>query len=355
MQDAHSGKGRYSRENKATISYTKGRYMHKVTIKDVAKEAGVSISTVSNALNGIDVLNPDTRERILKVASRLNYIPNLNGRNLKSKETKVIGLFIASITGDYYGILSDTIFRTCDKRGYELNIFISDKKNNMMANLLGKRVDGAIIMNEWIAGKEVEILEKVGIPIVFLDREIAREHISSVVFDSFHEGALAGRYLLGQGHKSFGYIQGYKNNYDNIERYRGFTSVLEAAGYHVMKECVLNGNFAREVSRVSMENYLESHHKLPDAIFAANDLSAMGCIAALQSHGVRIPDDVSIIGCDDIEMSKWFIPSLTTIRTSFESQGSIATEHLLGLMEGKEEGTIYKLEGKIVERGSTRK
>ncbi len=111
----------------------------KVTIKDVAREAGVSISTVSNALNGVDVLRPDTRRHILEVAERMNYVPNLNGRNLKSQFTKVIGLFLTSIKGTYYNVLVDSVYQECRKYGYELNIFVSERAENMMSNMRRKR------------------------------------------------------------------------------------------------------------------------------------------------------------------------------------------------------------------------
>ena len=159
----------------------------KITIKDVAREAGVSISTVSNALNGIDVLRPETKQHILEVAERLHYVPDLNGRNLKSQYTNVIGLFVTSVRGEYYNILADAIYQRCKEYGYELNIFISEKSETMMANILGRRIDGAVISNRSIAEREVELLMKTQTPVIFLDRELEGEKIASVVFDSYQE------------------------------------------------------------------------------------------------------------------------------------------------------------------------
>ncbi len=141
----------------------------KVTIKDVAREAGVSVSTVSNALNGVNVLHPDTKQYILEVVDRLHYIPNLNGKNLKTQETKVVGLFFTSIRGPYYSILADSIYQGCKKYGYELNIFIHDRADNMMANILGRRIDGAIILNDHVGEKEVKLLLENETPVVFID------------------------------------------------------------------------------------------------------------------------------------------------------------------------------------------
>lgn len=325
----------------------------KVTIKDVAREAGVSISTVSNALNGVDVLHPDTKQHILEVADRLHYIPNLNGRNLKSQATKVIGLFLTSIKGPYYGVLADSIYQSCKKNGYELNIFISDKADNMMTNILGKRIDGAIILNEFVREKEIGILLENEVPIVFIDREQLGENVSSVVFDSYHEGELAAKYLLELGHTTFGYMRGVENNFDNSERLRGFQNILGKAGITLQEDYILNGAFEREAAYNSMKDFLELGKPLPEAIFAANDESAIGTITALMEEGIKVPEQVSVMGCDDIEAAQLVRPSITTIRTSFEKQGILAVNHLIALIKGEECGCIEVLHGRIIPREST--
>lgn len=325
----------------------------KVTIKDVAREAGVSISTVSNALNDVDVLHPDTKRHILEVAERLNYIPNINGRNLKAQATNVIGLFITSIKGPYYGTLSDSIYSECKKHGYELNIFVSDKPNNIMTNILGKRVDGAIILNDWVKEPQLKMLVENEIPTVFIDREQAAPHISSVIFDSLYEGEQAARYLLELGHKTFAFIQGVDNNYDSSERRRGFEKVLKQAGITLQEDYILQGDFEQEVAYNAVKEFLEKGLPLPDAIFAANDESAIGTIEALLDEGIKVPEQVSVIGCDDIDLAKRVRPSITTIRTSFERQGAQAVEKLVHMIKDGAEGAIETLHGRIIPREST--
>lgn len=325
----------------------------KVTIKDVAREAGVSISTVSNALNGVDVLHPDTKEHILKVAKRLNYVPNLNGRNLKTQATKVIGLFLTSIKGPYYGVLADSIYQGCKRYGYELNIFISDKADKTMANILGSRIDGAIILNEYVKEKEVKLLLKNEIPIVFIDREQKGTNASSVVFDSYHEGELAAKYLLDLGHSTFAYVRGVENNFDNTERLRGFQNVLKKAGISIGKDYILRGEFERNAAYNSVKDFLEKGMAFPEAIFAANDESAIGVIEALLEEGIKVPEQISVIGCDDIEAARLVRPSISTIRTSFEKQGTLAVERLIALIKGEEQGRIEVLHGRIIPREST--
>lgn len=325
----------------------------KVTIKDVAREAGVSISTVSNALNDVDVLHPDTKQHILDVAERLNYIPNINGRNLKAQATNVIGLFITSIRGPYYGALADSIYSECLKHGYELNIFVSDKPNNIMTNILGKRVDGAIILNGWVKEPQTKMLLDNEIPTVFIDREQEGPHISSVIFDSHYEGEQAARYLLELGHKSFAFIQGVEHNYDSIERQNGFEKVLKQAGIILSDDYILKGDFDREIAYDAVKEFLEKGLPLPDAIFAANDESAIGTIEALVDEGIKVPEQISVIGCDDIDLAKRIHPSVTTIRTSFEKQGVQAVTRLVAMIKQGAKGEIETLHGRIIPREST--
>ena len=325
----------------------------KVTIKDVAREAGVSISTVSNALNGVDVLRSETKQHILEVAERVNYVPNLNGRNLKSQYTKVIGLFLTSIRGTYYNILADAVYQECKKYGYELNIFVSERADNMMANILGKRMDGAIILNKDIGEKETILFQKTQTPIIFLDRELQGERMASVVFDSYHEGEMVAQYLFSLGHHTFAYINGNDDNYDNIKRLQGFQSGLMQAGIRLDEQYIIEGGFEKEIAYDSMRQFLQLGKPLPEAIFAANDLSAIGIMEALADSGIQVPKQVNVVGCDDIEISNFVKPSLTTMRTSFEKQGTLAVRHLIALITGDEKGSIDVLQGKIIPREST--
>lgn len=324
----------------------------KVTIKEVAKEAGVSISTVSNALNDVDVLHPETKKHILEVANRLNYIPNLNGRNLKSSETHVLGLFITSMQGPYYGVLTDAIYKACEKKGYELNVFLTKNSTNALSNILGKRVDGSIISNEYLTDEHLDRIEKSQAPIVFLDREITSRNASSVVFDSYAGGQAVARYLINLGHKRFGYIHGYMSLYDEKERFRGFKDMISEAGLQCLEENQLLGFFEEEASFAATKSFIKRGGDLPDAFCAANDLSAIGCIKALQSEGLLVPEDVSVIGFDDIELSAFFDPPITTVHNPIARQGILAVERLLEIIQENKDGKLDKLEGHLVIRSS---
>ena len=329
--------------------------MAKITIKDVAREAGVSIATVSNALNDIDVLKPETKRHVLEVAERLRYIPNINGRGLKSGKTKVVGLFVSHIESSYYGTLAESIFRECQKQGYELVVHVSHQQRNIMRNILGQRVDGAIILSNRIVKDDVDVLMDVKMPTIFLDREVLSEKIGSVLFDSYNDGAMAAKYLLNKGFTRLGYIMGIMKNYDDEKRYSGFKSTIESHGLKLMDDYVWTGGFERQTSYESTKNFLKKGIELPDAIFAANDWSAIGCMEAMQEEGISFPKDISIIGCDDIELCEWFRPSLTTIRTEYKKQGLYAVNKLIKMIGNEEKGSIIKLSSEIVERESVRK
>lgn len=327
--------------------------MGKVTIKDIAKEAGVSISTVSNALNGVSVVKPETREYILEVADRLHYIPDLNGRNLKAKSTKVLGLFTTSLKGPYFATLADIMFWECVKHGYELNIFVTWSERSAITSILGKRVDGCVILSHDVDEEGAKRIMELDAPTVFLDREVKGNRVSSIIFDSYRDGMEVADYLLKHGKKRFAVIQGVLDNYDAIERFRGFRDRLLKDGIVVDPDDILEGGFEKEKTKAAFSAYLDSGRKLPEAVFATNDMSAFGCMEALQEHGFKIPDDVWLVGVDDVEMCQWVSPKLTTVRTGYEKQGSLAVKKLVKMINGEETGDIIKLHGQLIEREST--
>ena len=327
--------------------------MSKITIKDVAREASVSIATVSNALNGSEVVQPKTREHVLEVAKRLHYIPNLNGRQLRAAQTHHIGLFVTSMTGSYYGDMADSIHYLCQKSGYELEIFIVDEDKSPLPRIQSQSMDGAIIMFGGLDGADKKQLLESPMPVVFMDQEASGRNVSSVIYESFRHGQMAAEYLLGLGHRNMLHLFGVQNNYDSIQRLNGFESVLREAGCPVQEENILSGRFERAVAYRSMHRFLQEGHRLPDAVFAANDLSAMGCMEALKEYGIRVPDDISVIGCDDHILAGYVIPGLTTIRTHMEKLGAEAAKELFRLIAGNE-GRILRLQGDIIVRHSCR-
>lgn len=326
--------------------------MKRTTIKDVAREAGVSISTVSNALNNSGVISEKTRALVIEVAERLHYIPNRSGQSLRMQEKKAIGLFVHELKGAYYGVLADTLHRECQMRGYELYIFITQDDNTILQKIMGGEVSAAVLFCD-VSEYALQALDHTDIPVVLLNNEISSDNVTSVAFDSYHVGEIAANYLIRLGHKRLMHVAGLSDNYDAISREKGMLDAMSRAGLVLEEGYRLEGQFSRGKAYQEMKKFLLSGKALPDAIFAANDESAHGCIQALQEEGYSVPEDVSIVGCDDIEICEIMTPALTTIRTNFGEQGVIALRCLMNMMEGAA-GEICFINGQLIVRNSCR-
>lgn len=329
--------------------------MGKVTIKDVAREAGVSISTVSNALNNVDVLTPETKKHVLEVAERLNYVPNLNGKLLKSGKTKLLGFFTTSVAGPYFYTLVESMSRECDRLGYGLSVLVTKDKQVIMNNILGGRVDGVIIFEELkINDHDIAVMAKNKIKAVFLDRVVQNETMGSIIFNSFEGGYEATKYLINLGHRKIAYISGVDTMFDSVERREGYVAALREANFPIDQDYFLQGYFEEEGSYNAVKSFLHMHpDKVPDAFLAGNDLSAIGCIRALKSQGYEVPRDISVVGFDDIDIAPYFSPPLTTVRNQIARQGILVVNHLIRMIQKKEKGTVERLDVELVVRGSS--
>lgn len=328
--------------------------MKRITIKDVAREAGVSITTVSHALSGQGVLKQETRDRVTAIAKKMQYIPDWSGQNLKSSETGMLGFFTYSIAG-LYGVLVDAMYQECHTYGYEMEIFIIESGERMLQMLMGKRVDGAVLLHSELKEEQEKFLHDMEFPAVYLDREIKDKYASSVLFDSYESGRMAAEYLYSLGHRRILTVRGVDWTYDGDQRLKGFEDFMREKGYPIDSDYVVEGLFSQGVSYRETKRFLQKALPLPDAVFAANDDSAIGCIKALREAGYSVPDDISIVGCDDIELSKWFVPALTTIHTHVTRQGRLAMEELVHLVKGEKEGEIHRIAGELIERSSCRR
>ena len=325
--------------------------MKKATIKDVAREAGVSVATASNAMNNPEIVRPRTREAVFDAARRLSYVPNANGKRLRSRQSRTIGLFVNAMSGDFYGVLADTMNQVCRSQGYELHICIVSDIESIRAKLMDHSLDGAVIF--WDAVNEDEAASMISgdFPLVFLALDLQGPHASGILFESKKQGQMAADYLYGLGMRKMMHIFGLSGNYDSEMRREGFLEALGRHGIPRTEVTMLEGRFERPAAYREMSRYLQEGNPLPDAIFAANDLSAIGCIAALSEMGYRVPDDVSVLGCDDINLCDYVTPALTTIRTHYEQIGRKAAQEVFRLIRG-EPGRLIRQDGILVVRKS---
>lgn len=325
-----------------------------VTIKDVAKESGVAISTVSNVLNNVDVVSEETRKKVLDAVDKLKYVPNMNAKFLKSNKKNTIGLFLPSIQGDFYKTLMQAVHMQCKLNGFLLNIYVSNENTSeeIYSMIISSGVEGAIVLNERLSDEYIDRIALTKMPIVFIDREYAGENMSSVIIDNAEGAMLATEYLVKQGHRRIGYIHGIYN-FDDESRFKAYDNVLKKYGLPVDESVILRGYFEEAVAYSEMRVLLHRGIELPDAFFCANDEMAWGCIRALTEVGVSVPDKVSIIGFDDNTLASYYSPAITTIHSPVAELGTLSVTELIRLI--KEEtyiGEITKLSPTLVVRDS---
>ena len=331
------------------------REMKKATIKDVAREAGVAVSTVSNALNGSNLVTEETRNKVLEAARKLEYVPNMNGRNLKSSKTGKLCCITSSIRGEYFYRLFDAINESCNKKNYGIHIIITRNSQEIIRNLLGGGYDGFFLFEgQWIQEQELETIRKNGIKAVMLDRKIEMPTVGSVVFDSYRAGYEVTKYLINLGHKKIGFIESASDIYDCSERKRGYLDAMREFGIMPRKQDLVQGMFEENVTYAAIIGQARiSHGDLPTAYVAGNDQSAVGCLKALDFLGYKVPDEISVAGFDDIEISQYFSPALTTVRNPIEEQGRRAVDQMLELLEDRGQGKSVVLHGSLIVRGAT--
>ncbi len=328
-----------------------------VTIKDVARESHVAISTVSNVLNNVGNVSEETTRKVLETVERLKYVPNVNAKYLKSSKKNTVGLFLSSVQGDFYRQLIQAVHLQCKINGYILNIYVSNENTSeeIYSMILSSGVEGAIIMNDGLSDSYIERLERINMPIVFIDREYKSERVSSVVIDNRSGARQAVEYLIKLGHKRIGYVHGVPN-FDEKARYEAYEDTMRQYGLEIDERFILNGYFEEAVAYSEMYLMLARGRELPDAFFCANDEMAWGCIRAMKNMGVQIPDQVSVIGFDDTILAQYYRPGLTTIHSPVVELGSKSATEVIRLVrrEGADEGTSIRLKPELVLRESCR-
>ncbi|MGO4937529.1 LacI family DNA-binding transcriptional regulator [Fundicoccus sp. Sow4_H7] len=329
--------------------------MRKTTIHDVAEKAGVSIATVSKALNNSPVVTPKTKKRVIDAAQSLNYVPNRISKQLKSGQTDTISFYTISIAAPYFANLADVMAREIGKRGYSFNIFLFSDRQHLINNILGNSMDGLIGFVDLIDQEIIQMLKDYRVKTVFIDRAIEAETIGSVIFDSYQKGKEMTQFLIASGHRKIAFVKSFDGVYDSDERLRGHLDALTEAGIEIDQSLIIQGNFIQNISYIETRNFLKrKQNDLPTAIFAGNDLSAIGVIQAIQESGRSVPGDISVVGFDDMEHLQYFKPGLTTIYNPVNLQGELVVDHLIKLIEGKTQGQTIELPGKLIVRESSR-
>jgi LacI family transcriptional regulator len=326
------------------------------TIKDVAKRAGVAISTASYALNGTQKVSPSTVKKVQAAAKELNYQKNGSVSDLKRTKTNTIALILSDLSGPYYSELIKGVQDVTTANGYDLIACSSIGGAQSTANkfLKQKRVAGVIILAHNISDESILESAREGFPIVVLDREIANEYVLQVEVDNIHGGYIATEYLINKGHRQIAYISGSYQSHDNERRFQGYKNALKEHGIPYQSRWKISGDFTREGGNRATK-MLIAQQNLPDAVFYANDEMAIGGIQAFSEKGFQIPEDVSIIGYDDIQLAGYASPPLTTIRQPKYEAGALAVHLIFQLLSMEEVECYYKLSTELIERDSVKR
>ncbi|HEX2645066.1 MAG TPA: LacI family DNA-binding transcriptional regulator [Thermoanaerobaculia bacterium] len=305
-----------------------------ITIKEVAREAGVSVATVSRVFTGSVPVQTETRRRVLEVATRLNYQPHAGARSLTTRKTGVLGVLLPNLYGEFFSEVIRGIDLTARRAGY--HVFLSSSHSDrteveaVLRNLRG-RVDGLIVMSPEADAQALQANLPPALPVVLLNCEVQGSAFSSINIDN-HGGAYAmTRHLIGLGHRRIAFLQGARGNYDARERLRGFRGALRESGLEGGIE--IPGDFSEEAGCRAAAEILGLDPR-PTAVFAANDSMAIGLLSALQEAGVRVPADIAVTGFDDIPIARFLSPPLTTVGVRIAGLGERAIDRLLSHLDG---------------------
>lgn len=325
-----------------------------ITIRDVALKAGVAISTVSRVLSG-GSSSEKARERVLQAIKELGYRPNQMARGLVRRESRTIGFVMSDLGNPFFPALARGVEGKARSLGYAVLLANTDENEHLeeaaIQTLLQKRVDGLIVT---IAGKGSAILLSLiedGFPLVVMDRRLHPLQVNTVAIDNGMGAKRAVEHLLSLGHRRIAYIGGVPGEFTDTERLNGYLAALRAANIPMDEALIRHGHFQFEGGYNSMGELLRLR---PTAVFAANDIMALGACKAVREAGLNVPGDLSIIGFDDIPAAGITFPALTTVRQPAYDLGGKAAELLIQVRLGQSPMDTQEIlfQPELVERDS---
>jgi len=335
------------------------------TLKDIAKRSGVSVGTASAVINNKSWVSDEVRQRVLKAIEEMDYHPNHMARSLKIKKTNTIGLIVSDITNPFFPEIVRSIEGIARNSGY--SIILCDANEDLEAGLegfnllLNKQVDGIILLGGIVPKSNLlAFLKKRDFPLVVVERDYGHPRLNTILVDAVRGAFKATSHLLDLGYWPVGFISGplsldHETDYlhGSVGRFKGYQLALKERGIPFDQKLVKEGDFRFEGGYRAMNQFLEQKQP-PRAVFVSNDLMAIGAMEAIKQKGLRIPEDIAVVGYDDIPEASYTSPSLTTIALPKKKLGSLAVEILLNnlLSKGKNEYQKVVLPTKLVVRNS---
>ncbi len=328
-----------------------------VSIKDVARAAGVSHPTVSRALRGSPLVLPGTAQQIQRTAEAMGYKPSAVARSLVTQKSWTIGVVVASIADPFYGEVASGIEEVASANGYSVILANSPidpaREVAVVRSLQEHRVDGILVTASRVGELYISISSEMRIPIVLINNQHDGEFVYSVSIDNVGGAFAATMHLIELGHKHIAYLGDSLGFQTDKERFAGYRKALARHGISFNKELAASSNGLPEESAEAVRELL-SLKKPPTAIFCYNDMSALGAIEAARSKGLRVPEDLSIVGFDDVFFSRYLQPPLTTVRQPKQEMGRNAMNILLSLLAGDAPKKQVCVHGELIVRSSTK-
>lgn len=312
-----------------------------MTLEQIAKLAKVSRSTVSRVINDDPRVSPETRSRVQAVVAQLNYHPNAAARGLAAGRNRILGLVIpasvANVFSDpYHPIVIQGVASACNQHAYSVMLWLAEpeyERRTISQILHNGLIDGVLVASMLVDDPLLKALIDSKLPFVMIGRHPSNNHVNYVDVDSFRAAHEAVSYLLRLGHRCIATITGPRTMIAGIDRYEGYLQALRDRNIAPDPNLIATGDFAEDSGYAAMQQLLP--HR-PDAVFAASDTMAMGALRAIREAGLRVPEDVSVVGFDDMPFAARADPPLTTIRQPIHRTGVIAAETLIDLITNRD-------------------
>lgn len=327
-----------------------------VSIKDIARAAQVSHSTVSRALSNSPLVNPRTAERVRQIAEEHGFRVSAVARSLATRRTHTIGVVVTSIADPFVAEVVDGVEERALANGYSVILANchADPAVEMRAvqSFHDRRTDGILVTASRVGARYMPLLSERQVPIVLINNQHPGEFVYSVTIDNPLLAREATEHLIELGHRRIGYIGDRFGFQSDTERFAGYRDVIEQADLGFDPDLVVHGDGTPEGGASGL-NRLLSLADPPTAVFCYNDLEAMGALHAARAHGLRVPEDVSVVGVDDVYLAAYTDPPLTTMRQPKRQMGCLAAQLLLDLLTGAKAETRNVVPAELVVRGST--
>ncbi len=331
----------------------------KLTITDIAEIAGVSVATVSRVINNKSKgVSDATRKRIWAIIEEHNFQPSAVARGLVTKSSNIIGLIIPDITNPFYPILAKGVEDAASERGY--NTILCDggnlpEKEAAHLDFLNEHYVSGIIYNNFreISDETLNLINGSYLPTIFVDSKVDTQYSKNVYIDNLKAVKEAMFYLYEQGHRKIAFLRGPKDSHSSIMRYKGYKAALRALNLPLDEHLVVTGNYELEDASQAVATLLDRNCEFT-ALFCCNDLMALGAYDVFENRNIQIPEDISIVGFDDILLSRLIKPKLTTVHQPSYEMGLASANLLIDTLEGKNDQTKIVFDTELVIRDSVK-